>query len=323
MVSFLARRLLQGAVVVAIVQTIAFGLIHAAPGVPFAALLEDPRATPAYRAAWRERYGLDAPLHVQYGRFVGNLARGDLGVSLVQHRPVRTILAEAIPRTVLLAGTALVVAFAGGIAVGAVQAARRGGWFDRLTGSATVVVAAIPDFWLAIGVLYLAAYRWHIAPAGGMTDVAMHDLLSPAGQLTDILRHLVLPAATLALIIGSAVARYQRAALLEAIPDDHVRTARAKGVPRRRVLYRHALRNALLPSITLLGLAFPALLGGAVFIEWVFAWPGMGGVAVGAILTRDYPLVLACVLAASVMVVLGGIAADLLYAAADPRLRRA
>lgn len=323
MVTFLARRVLQGAVVVAIVQTLAFGLIHAAPGEPFAAMLEDPRATPAYRAAWRERYGLDQPLPVQYARFVANLARGDLGVSLVQHRPVRTILAEAIPRTALLVGAALVAAFAGGIAVGAVQAARRGGWFDRLTGSATVMLAAVPDFWLALGVLYLAAYKWGIAPAGGMTDVAMHDLLSPAGQLADILRHLALPAATLALVVGSAVARYQRAALLEAIPGEYVRTARAKGVTRWGVLYRHALRNALLPSITLLGLAFPALLGGAVFIEWVFAWPGMGGLAVGAVLTRDYPLMLACVLATSVMVVLGGIVADLLYAAADPRLRRA
>jgi peptide/nickel transport system permease protein len=184
------------------------------------------------------------------------------------------------------------------------------------------VIAAVPDFWLATAAIFVFSLHWRLAPPGGMADVALHRSYSPVGRVLDTIRHLILPAGTLALVVGVVVARYQRAALLEVLPHDYVRTARAKGVSEGGVIYRHALRNALLPTITLLGLAIPSLLGGAVFVETVFAWPGMGLLAVNAVTSFDYPLVLATTLLASAMVVTGGLIADVLYTVADPRLRR-
>lgn len=321
MFSFLLRRLLGGLAIIFMVVTLTFALVHAAPGEPFAGALDDRRTTPASRAALRERYGLDRPLPEQYLRFLAGVARGELGVSLSQERPVRDILAEALPRTLLLMGCALAVGFALGIGVGAAQATREGSLLDRLATRVTVVLTAIPDFWLALGLMLVFAVRLRWLPSAGMTTEGMHDYMTPAAQVADVARHLVLPVAALGLILTGVVARHQRAALLEVIPDDFVRTARAKGVPERAVLGRHALRNALLPVITLLGLALPALVGGSVFVETIFAWPGMGKVAVDALSQRDYPVVLGTALVASVVVVLSSVLADLLYAASDPRTR--
>jgi peptide/nickel transport system permease protein len=320
MAAFIVRRLAQGVVIVWVAVTITFALIHAAPGEPFAGMLDDVRVTPEVRAAWRERLDLDRPLPAQYGRFLVNAARGDFGMSFLHHRPVVTVLAEALPNTLLLVAAALFLGFGGGIVLGALQGARAGRWFDRVTGTIAVGVAALPEFWLALLAVLLGA---RFLPVAGMTDPAMHALYSPLGRLFDVARHLVLPAGTLAVVIGAAVSRYQRAALLGSLPDDFVRTARAKGASRSRVVLRHALRNALLPIITLGGLAVPALLGGAVFIEEIFAWPGMGRIVVDAVRGHDYPLVLATVLLGSALVVVGNLVADLLYAAADPRLRHA
>jgi peptide/nickel transport system permease protein len=323
MAAFLVRRAAQGVAIVFLVATLTFVLIHAAPGAPFGAVFDDPRATPELRAAWRAHYGLDQPLALQYAHFLARVVRGDLGTSFTYQRPVRDVLAAALPNTLLLMAVALMVSFAAGIGVGALQAALRGGWFDRLTSGITVVVSALPDFWVAIGAVALFTVRWPLFPAGGMVDPALHRLYSPAGQWLDIAHHLTLPALTLAAVVGAAIARYQRAALLETLPEHYVRTARAKGIRPASVVLRHALRNALIPTITLVGLAFPAIIGGAVFVETVFAWPGMGRLAVDAVLTHDYPLVLAVAMSGSAMVVLGSLLADLLYAAADPRLRHA
>jgi peptide/nickel transport system permease protein len=169
--------------------------------------------------------------------------------------------------------------------------------------------------------LLLFAYWLPILPAGGMVDVVLHDYMSPGAAAWDRIRHLLLPLASLTLLAGAAVARYQRAALLDVLPSDYVRTARAKGLDERSVVRRHALRNSLLPMITLAGLAFPALLGGAVFVEKVFSWPGMGLMVTNAISARDYPLVMAAVIVGAFMVVLGNLLADIAYGFADPRIR--
>jgi peptide/nickel transport system permease protein len=321
MIDFILRRLLQGIVIVLTVATVTFALVHAAPGEPFAATLEDSRFTPEMQATLRRQYGLDQPLALQYVRYVGQVARADLGVSLSQLRPVRTILGEALPRSLLLMGAALAAGFALGIVVGVVQAARRGTRFDRIASRTSVALAAVPDFWLALALLLLFALRLRWFPVSGMVDPTMHDYLSTAGKLRDVLHHLTLPAATSALLIAAIVARHQREALLEALPDDYVRSARAKGVRERVVVARHALRNALRPTVTLFGLALPALAGGAVFIEVIFGWPGMGRVAVEALAARDYPLVLGTTVTGSVLVVVGNLFADLLAAAIDPRMR--
>jgi peptide/nickel transport system permease protein len=181
----------------------------------------------------------------------------------------------------------------------------------------------MPEFWLALMILVLFAYKFPVPifPIGGMMDPVVYASLGPAGRLADIARHTVLPAITLTLLFSAVVARYPRAALLDVLPADFVKTARAKGVSERAIVRRHALRNALLPTISLFGLAFPALLTGAVFVEKVFSWPGMGLVIVNSIDTRDYPLLISAVIIGSILVALGSLLADVLYVVADPRLR--
>lgn len=319
--AFLFRRLLQGIVILATVVTITFVLVHLAPGGPFSGQLDDARFTRTMREALERRYGLDQPLATQYVRYVGRIVRGDLDISLSQQIPVRTILAERIPRSLLLMSVALVAGFALGILVGALQAARHGSWLDRVAGRVSVAVAALPDFWLALTLLLVFAVRLRWFPVGGMMDDTMHEFMSPAGKLVDVLRHLALPATTMTLVIAAVVARFQRQALLDVLPEEFVRAARAKGATERRLILRHALRNALLPTISLFGIALPALVGGTVFIETIFRWPGMGSAAVEALGARDYPVVLGTTLVSSTFVVVGSMIADVLAAIADPRQR--
>jgi len=320
-VRLVAARAAQAAGIVALVATLVFILIHAAPGDPFSAAMDNPNVTAAMRARWRAAYGLDQPLGLQYVRYLVALAHGDLGWSFSMRRPVSAVLADALPNTLVLAGTALLLAYPLGILLGVVQARYAGRWPDRVLGTTSLVFYAVPDFWLALMVMLLFAFRLRLFPIGGATDPVFHDMLSPGGRVVDRLWHLVLPAGTLALLAAAGIARYQRAELLRVLPDEFVRAARARGVPERRVLFHHALRNALLPTITLFGLSLPVLLTGAVFVERVFAWPGMGLVAVNAVAARDYPLVTGSVIVAAASVALGSLVADLLYAIADPRVR--
>lgn len=318
---YLAGRALQAVGVVLMITTLTFVLIHLAPGDPFAASLNGPGVTPAIRASWRASFGLDRPLGEQYVRWVVNAARGDFGYSYSFHRPVGSVLAEALPRTLLLTGIALVLSFVLGVVAGVLQVERLGGARDRWVGRTLLLLFSVPDFWLALAALILFSYRLPIFPPGGLVDPVLHDYLSPAGKLVDRLRHLVLPVVTLTLLSTAVVARYQRAALVEVLFDDWMRSALAKGLSWRAAVRRHALRNALLPTITLAGLTLPSLAAGAVFVEKVFSWPGMGLVTVNAIASRDYPLVTAGVLAISVVVVIGALAADVLIGFADPRIR--
>jgi peptide/nickel transport system permease protein len=319
--ALVARRLLQAAVIVAIAATTTFLLVQLAPGDPLGDLVENPRVAPEMRERLRARWGLDRPMHEQYALYLRNLARGDLGWSFSKNRPVADAIVDALPNTLLLMGVALFGAFALGMAAGVIRAGRRGSVADRALGAGTLVFYSMPDFWLAIMAMLVFAYWIPIFPTSGMTTAVVYDYLSPIGKLIDRLKHLVLPATTLVLLLAAIIARYQRAAFLDVATQDFVRTARAKGLTERAVLWRHVLRNALLPVITLLGLALPMLVGGAVFIETVFAWPGIGGLAVGAIAARDHALVMAIVVMGSVLVTLGSLLADLLYAVADPRLR--
>lgn len=320
-VARLLSRAMQGVVVIAVVATLVFVLLHLAPGDPFSTAIENPNVTEAIRARWRTAYGLDRPITEQYARYMWNVARGDLGWSFSMHRPVAAVLMEALPNTVLLAGTALVLGFVAGIAAGVLQARREGSATDRALGAASMILFAVPDFWLALVVLLVFAYWIPVLPAGGTVDPVMHDYMPAGMRAVDRLRHLVLPALTLAAVWAAGVARYQRAELLRVAPDEFVRAARAKGASERRVLLAHVLRNALIPTVSLLGLGIPVLFTGAVFVERVFAWPGMGWVVLNAVATRDYPLVTAGVIVAAATVVLGSMLADALYVLADPRVR--
>jgi peptide/nickel transport system permease protein len=319
--ALVARRLLQAVAIVAIAATATFLLVQLAPGDPFTSMVDNPRIPLEVREQWIRRWGLDRPIHEQYVLYLRNVARGDFGWSFSTSRPVADAIADALPNTLLLMGVGLFGAFLVGVTVGVIRAGRRRSFADRALGAGTLVFYSMPEFWLAIMAMLLFAHWLPLFPTSGTKTAGLYDYLSGPGKLADRAWHLVLPATTLVLVTAAIIARYQRAAMLDVAHQDFVRTARAKGLPERAVLWRHILRNALLPVITLLGLALPHLVGGAVFVEQVFAWPGVGRLAVGAIAARDHALVMAIVVMGSALVTLGSLLADLLYAVADPRLR--
>jgi peptide/nickel transport system permease protein len=318
--AFLVRRLIHGIVVVVLVATIAFVLIHAAPGDPFSNAMENPSVTEALRASWRKAYGLDRPVSEQYVRYVANVFRGNLGYSTAGRR-VKDALADAFPNTLALMTLGIGGGFGLGILTAIAQVRKAGTRVDRILGGISLTFFSVPDFWFAQLMLVAFALWLQVFPLGGTVTVGTYDHLCPGGQFVDRITNLILPALTLALLYFPLIARHQRAALLDTLPAEFIATARAKGVSETGIVTRHALRNALLPIVTLLGVAFPALFSGAVFVERVFSWPGMGSLIVNAISGRDYPLLTAAVIFASAFVVMGSIAADVLYRWLDPRLR--
>jgi peptide/nickel transport system permease protein len=315
---FIAARLAQSAIIIVIVTVVAFLLIRLTPGKPFS---YDTNMTPALRAQWREQFGYDKPVGVQLVRYLTNVAHGNFGYSTLQRRPARDALADAVPRTLTLAGLGLVAAFILGIGLGALAAAKRRTWWDRAIVAFCTVTYSIPDFWLALIIQLSLAYWIRLFPVSGMADPLMEQYGGGWLAFTDRLRHLALPVLTLTLIVAAVVARYQRAALIDVLPSDYVRTARAKGASERTVIARHALRNALTPTITVLGLLFPTVLGGAFFIEFVFGWHGLGWLALNSVQGLDYDVATGGVIVGGVIVTLGTLLADILTAIADPRVR--
>jgi peptide/nickel transport system permease protein len=317
------NRLLQAAAVIAVVITSVFMLLQFAPGDPFAASFEGADVPASVRAEWRTRYGFDLPPFERFVRWSRAVAQGDLGYAASQHRPVTDVVAAALPRTLLLVGIALALGFLLGVLGGLWQVHHRGRWVDRVIGATTLGGIAVPEFLLGLVAMTWLAARWRWFPVAGM--VSEGDVAAWAWweRLADQVWHLALPAGVLTLSVASRVARHQRAALLGVMHEDYIRTARAKGVGAWRVLWRHALPNAISPVIALLGLAMPSLVGGAVLIERIFGWPGMGLTLFDALLARDYPLVLAVTMLATIVVALTRAATDLLAAAFDPRGLRA
>lgn len=323
MIRFAARRLLRAVPLLLAAAVVVFLLLHLAPGDPAAAYLH-PDIPPEVVEQVRRDMGLGRPIHVQLVHWLGAVLTGDLGYSVSQGQPVARAIAEAFPETLLLGGTALVISFGAGGALGAFQGLRPWTPTDRTLTAATLLAYSVPAFWLALLLILVFSaepVRSVLAlPLTGATSVD-HDLLGLGRRLLDRARHLVLPAAALSLGPAAAVARHARSAVVEAREADHVRAARARGLPERVVARRHVVRNALLPLASLFGLYLPRLLGGAVVVEVIFAWAGMGRLLYRGVLARDYPLVLAATLLFAALVVVGNLLADLLYAAADPRVR--
>jgi peptide/nickel transport system permease protein len=316
MFRLLLRRAIAGAAVVFGVLTLMFFLLRLAPGDP-ARLLVGPTATEEQLEAQRHALGLDRPAPVQYATWLVHFIKGDWGTSIATGRPVRGMLAEAWPATVRLVGLSLVLSYLLGIAVGVVQAVR-GGRLDTALSVVTVTLFALPGYWLGLMLVMLFTYRARMLPAFGAAGFDA-DFLTGGARLADRLRHLTLPLATLTLIGIGGTARYVRGAMLDVAGAQFVTIARAKGLSPARVAVRHILRNALIPVLTLLGLSLPALFSGAVFIEAIFAWPGVGRVLVEAVQARDYPVVMAATAVSAVLVVLGNLVAELLVGWADPR----
>jgi len=318
---FLLRRLFASLLLLYLVATATFFLVHLAPGDP-TNLFEGQRINREQREHLRHLYGLDRSLGEQYVRWLGALVRGDLGFSLAQQRPVTTVIAEAFPATLLLATAAIGVEYGAALLLGIAAARRRDGIADHVIRFASLTLNSQPPFWIALMLVLLFAYVWPVLPASHMHTIDA-DLMSPAGRLLDLLRHLILPALALGLYNAGPTLRFVRGSLIEVMGMDYIRTARAKGLSERRVVWVHGLRNVLTPLIQLFALTFPQLLNGAVLTEIIFAWPGLGRLTFGAVLSRDYPLILGITIFASALVILSNLLADLLQAAADPRVRDA
>lgn len=326
MTKYLVRRLVASVPLVFGVATIIFFVVHAAPGDPSTTLIR-PGHTPEMAAQLRANYGLDQPIPVRYVKWLGNMLTGDFGRSIVHGRATLDVVMDALPNTLLLSACALLFAFFFGILLGAIQAVRQYSALDSTLSVVLLFFYSMPSFWLALMLslsLTLFArnvWEWPFWFPGSGVYGTSYDSLSVIGKLGDRLWHLALPTLSLSLALTAGIARYMRASMLEVIKLDYIRTARAKGLPERSVIFKHALKNALLPIISLLGLYIPVLFSGTVLIESIFAWPGMGQLIYLAIGQRAYPLIMACTFIFAILVVLANLLADILYAVVDPRVR--
>ena len=312
--SYLARRLLLLVPVLVGVSVVVFLVLHLSPGDP-AEIMLGSQATQEDLARLRRELGLTEPLHVQYVHWVAHVARGDLGRSIWMKRPVLDEVLNRYKATLVLTASGLLLSTVGGIILGVASAVRPHSFLDRMSAVTSLFGASMPVFWLGIVLMVVFSLWLGWLPASGMW--------APYGEggLRDLLAHLVLPAVTLAAASLTIIARLTRSAMLEILSQDYIRTARAKGLVEQRVVFRHGLKNALVPIVTVVGVQAGYLLGGAVLTETVFAWPGVGLLMVQGILARDFPLVQGCVLVIALTFVLINLAVDLLYAWLDPRIQ--
>ncbi len=322
MAAWLARRLLQAAVTFLAVAAILFVLMRAAPGNPLSRLTDDRPMTAAEQQRLQALFGLDQPVSTQFTRFAAAAATGDFGVS-IEYYPVRVnaLIWSRLPASLLLGGAVLFVNLGLGIWLGVFQARRRGSAVDRWLTHLSLAGYAMPSFWLALILVSVFAIEWRLLPAAQMRDPLLGSDAGWLARTRDLLAHLVLPVVTLSVVTIAATMRYQRTAMLEVLRLDYVQAARARGLAESTVVWRHAWRNALFPILTLVGLMLPMLVSGFVFVESVFAWPGLGSLAAGAIAARDYPVLMATALLVSGAVLVSGVLTDIGYHVLDPRTR--
>ena len=309
---YLLGRAAQAVAVLFVVSTLTFVMVTLAPGGP--EIMMTMESTPEQREALTRQLGLDQPLLVRYVKWIGSAVRADFGRSFSDRRKVNEVIRERLPNTLLLGGTAFALSILIGIPAGIISATRRYSNADHAVTFFSFIGVSIPAFWFAILLILLFAVRLSWLPASGMATPGVPF------SLADRLSHLVLPALVLATATLPNLVRFMRSALIEEIGQDYVRTARAKGLPGRQVLARHAIRNALIPVVTVLGVLVPRLVGGAVITETIFGWPGMGQLAVGATIGRDFPLIMGLTVVVAIVVILSNLLVDLAYGWLDPRI---
>ncbi len=323
MLRFLLRRIASLVVTFFGITFISFGVIHLAPGGPVSPMAEfNPKFTPEMRERLVKEFGLDKPLHVQYWNWLKNLLKLDLGRSFApDRRPVWDKIKERLPVTILINSVSMSLILLVGIPLGVLSAVRSGSLFDRVTTLLVFVGYAMPGFWLALLLMLLFGIKLGILPISGIHSLMGYESMSFWEKVLDWAKHLVLPVfvATFGGLAG--ISRYMRYSMLEALSQDYILTARAKGLSERAVVYKHALRNALLPVITILGLSVPGLVGGSVIFESIFGIPGIGQLMWQAVMARDYPVIMGNLVIVSVLTLLGNLLADIGYALADPRIR--
>jgi peptide/nickel transport system permease protein len=322
MLQYVAKRLIFMAPLLVGITIICFGVMHLAPGSPTDLQTQmDPRASAEAQERLRAMYNLDKPLYHQYWIWVKKLAVLDLGRSFsTDHRPVADKILERLPITILLNCLSLILILGIAIPIGVLSAVHQNSLFDKLTSVFVFIGFAIPTFWLALLMMILFGVQLGWLPISGIRSLN-YEYLPAGAAFWDLVRHLVLPV-TLSAFGGLAgLSRYMRSNMLEVIRQDYIMTARAKGLSERAVIYKHALRNALLPVITILGLSIPGLIGGSVIFETIFAIPGMGQLFYMSVMARDYPVVMGILFIGAVLTLLGNLIADVSYAVADPRIR--
>jgi peptide/nickel transport system permease protein len=322
MLGYIVKRILFMGPLLVGITLVCFAVMHLAPGSPTDLQTQmNPRASVEMKERLRAMYDLDRPLHVQYLKWVGRLAVLDLGISFsADRRPVADKILERLPITILLNVLSMLLIFGIAIPLGVISAVRQDSLFDRMTGVFVFVGFAIPTFWLALLLMILFGVHLAWLPISGIRSLN-YEYLPPGMALWDLARHLVLPVLLSAFGGLAGLSRYMRANMLEVVRQDYIVTARAKGLSERVVIYRHALRNALLPVITLLGLSVPGLIGGSVIFETIFAIPGMGQLFYMSVMARDYPVVMGILFIGAVLTLLGNLIADVSYGLADPRIR--
>lgn len=318
MLVYVLRRLLIAVPILIGVTAVTYGLVNLAPGDPVTAMLDPEQMTvlgPDWVAERKAELGLDKPIPVRYLLWLRELAQGNLGYSVIDRQPVSAKILERFWPTLKLMLTAMAIGIGIGVPIGILSAVRQYSFLDYFATILGLVMISVPSFFLGLGGIYLLSLKLGWLPTAGMVTIG-----TPPSFL-DSLRHLILPASVLGLAQAAPLIRYARSSMLEVIRQDYVKTARAKGLLERTVLLSHALPNALIPIITVVALHLPALVGGTVIIEQIFAWPGMGTLAINAIWERDYPVIMAFNLIIAITIVLSSLIADVSYALVDPRIR--
>lgn len=332
---YIVVRFIQALVVLFFVSIATFSLMHAVPGDPVNSIIGERQAErPEVRAAIESQYGLDQPLPVQYVYYIKNLLHGDMGTTITDRKDVLDELRLVVPATMELAFAAMLFALTVGIPLGIVAAVKQGKWPDHLARFISLIGTSMPVFWLGLLLAYLLTYRYQLLPRAGQLDVGMRRPPQVTGFIsidallageTDVfwslVRHIILPAIVLGSFAMGIISRMLRSSLVAALGDDYVRTARAKGVSEYQVVRRHALRNALIPTVTVIGLTFASLLAGAVLTETIFSWPGLGQFAVRMALKLDYPGLIGVTLVVAVVYIIVNFFVDVLYGILDPRIR--
>lgn len=319
MQQYITRRLMQMIPLIWGITLVTFGIMHLAPGDPLDVMMDPLYTTPEEMAEAAARLGLDKPVHIQYLHWLRELLSGNFGYSYLTGRPVLTLILERLPSTLMLTITGVTVTYAVAIPIGIVSALKRYSLLDRFVTTLSFGGISVPGFFLCLVLLFVISLKLELLPTSGYGTLGVD--LSGLALWLDRLRYLILPAIAIAVPSMAGVVRFARSSVLDVLDEDYIRTARAKGLRELFVIARHALKNALIPVITLFGMEFPSLFGGAFVVEYIFDWPGMGTLAMRSIRNREYSILMALNLVTAFLVLLGNLVADILYATTDPRIR--
>lgn len=314
MYAYLFKRILQSIPLLLGITAISFFIMYLSPGGP-TDLMMDPKVKPEDRERMREALGLNQPPWVLYGEWLIHVLQGDFGISFARKLPVTDLLLDRLPQTLLLMGCAFLFTALLSIPLGILAAKKKNTWVDYTSAFFAFLGLATPNFWLGILLILCFSVVWNVLPAGGI-----HGFLDVGGGFQAYGKHLILPGITLGMADMAAFLRYTRASMIEVFDQQYMMTARSKGLPERIVIYKHGLRNGMIPVITLFGLSLPSFFGGAVIVEKIFSYPGIGLLFLDAVFQRDYPVIMAITTISAVLVVFGNLLADILYVAVDPRI---